>query len=127
MRFFTDEYRCPAHAADVAAALSTLGRAAGNPRPAERRRSRGGQPCRSRATIFAEWMGLDPRLLSTGTMALSGTVRPGRVVLDSTLGGVLRSALPPLAETLRRHRRLNVPDELDRLGAAHRHVADRRG
>jgi transposase len=55
------------------------------------------------AKIFAEWMGFDPRGISTGTMALSGTIRPGRVVLDSTLAESYGLHCRPLSETLRRH------------------------
>jgi dTDP-4-dehydrorhamnose reductase len=102
MRFFTDEYRCPAHAADVSAALSTL---------AAWPEIRGplnvaGPEAVSRADlakIFAEWMGFDPRGINTGTMALSGTIRPGRVVLDSTLAESYGLHCRPLSETLRRH------------------------
>jgi len=102
MRFFTDEYRCPAHAADVGAALSTL---------AARPEIRGplnvaGPEAVSRAELaetFARWMGFDPRGLSTGTMALSGTIRPGRVVLDTTLASTYGIECRPLSETLGRH------------------------
>jgi dTDP-4-dehydrorhamnose reductase len=102
MRFFTDQYRCPAHAADVAAALSSL---------AARPEIRGplnvaGPEVVSRAElaeIFAEWMGLDPRCLNTGSMALSGTIRPSRVVLDTTLAASYGLQCRALSETLRRH------------------------
>jgi dTDP-4-dehydrorhamnose reductase len=102
MRFFTDEYRCPAHAADVAAALSAL---------AARPEIRGplniaGPEAVSRAELaatFATWMGLDPRLLDTTTMGLSGTIRPSRVVLDMTLAASYGLLCRSLAETLRRH------------------------
>ena len=102
MRFFTDEYRCPAHAADVGAALSTL---------AAEPEIRGplnvaGPEAVSRAELaetFARWMGFDPRALSTGTMALSGTIRPGRVVLDTTLASSYGIECRPLSETLGRH------------------------
>jgi dTDP-4-dehydrorhamnose reductase len=97
--FFTDEYRCPAHAADVAAALSTL---------AARPDIRGplnvaGPEAISRAELaatFARWMGLDPRLLNTTTVALAGMVRPGRVVLDSTLAATYDVRCRSLAEAL---------------------------
>jgi len=102
MRFYTDEYRCPAHAADVAAALSSL---------AAEPEIRGplnvaGPEAVSRAELaetFARWMGFDPRGLSTGTMALSGTIRPGRVVLDTTLASSYGIECRPLSETLGRH------------------------
>jgi dTDP-4-dehydrorhamnose reductase len=102
MRFFTDEYRCPAHAADVGAALSVL---------ASRPEIRGplnvaGPEAISRAelaAVFARWMGFDPRALTTGTMALSGTIRPAHVVLDSTLAATYGIQCRPLSETLRQH------------------------
>jgi dTDP-4-dehydrorhamnose reductase len=103
MRFYTDEYRCPAHAADVSAALSALAtwpeirgplNVAG-PEPISRA---------DLAAVFATWMGLDPRLLDTGAMALSGTIRPTCVVLDSTLAASSYGLhCRSLAETLRRH------------------------
>ena len=73
MKFFTDEFRCPAHAADVAAALSAL---------AWRPEIRGplniaGPDAVSRAELaatFARWMRLDPRLLKTTT---AGSRRDG--------------------------------------------------
>jgi dTDP-4-dehydrorhamnose reductase len=102
MKFFTDEYRCPAHAADVGAALSWL---------AARPEIRGplnvaGPEAVSRAELaaaFARWMGFDPRALSTGTMSLSGTIRPARVVLDTTLAATYGISCRPLSETLRHH------------------------
>ena len=102
MRFFTDEFRCPAHAADVGAALSWL---------AARPEIRGpmnvaGPEAVSRADLaatFARWMGFDPRALSTGTSALAGAVRPTRVVLDTTLAVKHGLACRPLSETLRQH------------------------
>ena len=102
MRFFTDEYRCPAHAADVGAALSSL---------AARPDIRGplnvaGPEALSRAElagVFAQWMGFDPRALSTGSQALSGTIRPTHVVLDTTLAESLGFHCRPLSETLRQH------------------------
>ncbi len=101
MRFFTDEYRCPAHAADVAAALSSL---------ATRPEIRGplnvaGPEAISRAELaamFALWMGFDPRAISTGSLALAGTIRPTRVVLDTTLAAAHGLHCRPLSETLRR-------------------------
>jgi dTDP-4-dehydrorhamnose reductase len=102
MRFFTDEYRCPAHAIDVAAALSSL---------AARPDIRGplniaGPEAISRADLaetFARWMGLDPRFLSTGSQALAGTIRPARVVLDTTLAASYGLSCRAMSETLRQH------------------------
>jgi dTDP-4-dehydrorhamnose reductase len=102
MRFFTDEYRCPAHAHDVGAALSWL---------AAEPEIRGplnvaGPEAISRADLavtFARWMGFDPRALSIGTSALSGTIRPAHVVLDTTLAAKYGLQCRPLSETLRQH------------------------
>jgi dTDP-4-dehydrorhamnose reductase len=100
IRFFTDEYRCPAHASDVAAAISAL---------ALRPEIRGplnvaGPEAVSRsdlAAMFARWMGFDPRALTTGSLALAGTIRPTRVVLDSTLAESYGLTCRSLSETLR--------------------------
>lgn len=102
MRFFTDEFRCPAHASDVAAAISSL---------AAWPEIRGplnvaGPEAISRADLaaqFARWMGLDPRALSTGSLALAGTIRPTRVVLDTSLAASYGLHCRPLSETLRHH------------------------
>jgi dTDP-4-dehydrorhamnose reductase len=102
MTFFTDEYRCPAHAADVGAALSSL---------ASRPDIRGalnvaGPDAVSRAdlaAIFARWMGLDARYLTTGTLALAGTPRPAHVVLDTTLAASYGLRCRSLAEALHLH------------------------
>ena len=97
--FFTDEYRCPAHAADVAAALSTL---AGRP-DIRGPLNVAGPDAVSRAelaTTFANWMGLDPRLLKTTTVGGAGMVRPERVVLDSTLAATYGLHCRGLAEAL---------------------------
>jgi len=101
MTFFTDEYRCPAHAADVARALSWL---------ASRPEFRGpfnvaGPEAVSRAQMavtFAMWMGLDPSRLKTGSSALSGSVRPANVVLDTTLAESHGLRCRTMAEALRR-------------------------
>ena len=99
MTFFTDEFRCPAHAADVAAALSALAAEAD---------IRGvlnvaGPDAVSRAEMaaaFARWMGLDPLALNTGTSAVSGMIRPGMVVLDCTLAEKYGLRCRSLAEAL---------------------------
>ncbi len=102
MRFFTDEFRCPAHAADVGRALSNL---------AAWPEIRGplnvaGPEAISRADLaatFARWMGYDPRAITTGSLALAGTIRPGRVVLDTTVAASYGLGCRPLSETLRQH------------------------
>jgi dTDP-4-dehydrorhamnose reductase len=100
IRFFTDEYRCPAHATDVAAAISSLAAMPDIRGPL----NVAGPETVSRAelaAIFARWMGLDPRFLSTGSLALAGTIRPTRVVLDSSLAESYGLRCRTLAETLR--------------------------
>jgi dTDP-4-dehydrorhamnose reductase len=99
MTFFTDEFRCPAYAGDVAAALSSLAAApdirgllnVAGPEPVSRA---------DLAVTFARWMGLDPKLLDTGLLALAGTVRPERVVLDSSLAAKYGLRCRSLAEAL---------------------------
>ncbi|HEX2784835.1 MAG TPA: sugar nucleotide-binding protein [Ilumatobacteraceae bacterium] len=84
MKFFTDEFRCPAHAADVAAALSALARQPEIRGPL----NVAGPEAVSRAELaatFARWMRLDPRFLKTTTAGFAGMVRPARVVLDCSL------------------------------------------
>lgn len=99
MTFFTDEYRCPAHAADVAAAVSTL---AGRPEingPLHV----AGPDAVSRAELaaaFARWMGLHPAQLRTATLEESGVIRPARVVLDSSLAASLGMRCRGIAEAL---------------------------
>jgi len=81
--FFTDEVRCPAHVEDVASAVSRL---------AAMREISGplhvaGPDAVSRAEFAirtARLLGLNTSLVRTATMAESGLVRPGRVVLDSS-------------------------------------------
>ncbi|MDO8361493.1 MAG: sugar nucleotide-binding protein [Actinomycetota bacterium] len=83
-RFFTDEYRCPAHAADVATAIVAL---------ADRPDVKGplhvaGPQALSRADLaraFAAWMGYDPARVPVSSLSDSGLQRPGVVVLDCTL------------------------------------------
>jgi len=84
MTFFIDEFRAPAHAADVAAAISTL---------AADRDSGGvlhvaGPDRLSRlelAQAMAAHLGYGRVTLATSTIAESGMTRPGDVVLDSSL------------------------------------------
>ena len=99
MTFFTDEFRCPAHAADVAAAVSSL---AGSP-DIRGLLNVAGPEAVSRADLavtFARWMGLDPHLLDTGLLALAGVARPDRVVLDSSLAAKYGLHCRGLAEAL---------------------------
>jgi dTDP-4-dehydrorhamnose reductase len=81
MTFFTDEVRCPTHAADVAAAIVAL---AARPDVAGPLHLAGPRPM-SRAEfaeINAAWLGLPPAAIRTSTIEESGQTRPGHVVLD---------------------------------------------
>ncbi len=100
-RFFTDEYRCPAHAADVATAIVAL---------ADRPDITGplhitGPELMSRADIartFAGWMGHDVAQVPTTSLAESGLTRPGMVALDCTWAAQLGLQCRPMAEALAR-------------------------
>lgn len=100
MRFFTDEVRCPVHAADLAAAVAEL---------ADRRDITGplhvaGPDALSRADIaarLARWMGHDPSGLPSTSLAANGLVRPGHVVLDCSRAVDLGLACRSMDETLR--------------------------
>jgi dTDP-4-dehydrorhamnose reductase len=82
MTFFTDEVRCPAHAADVAAILSAAATTElTGPLHV------GGPPV-SRADFaahVARWLGLSAAALHVGSLADSGMIRPGHLVLDTSL------------------------------------------
>jgi len=99
MRFFVDEFRCPAHAYDVAVAIATL---AGRPE------IRGvvhvaGPEAISRADLarrFAAWLGLDPAQVPTATIGQSGMARAARVVLDTSLASSLGIGCRPVAAAL---------------------------
>lgn len=100
-KFFTDEYRCPAHAGDVAAAIVAL---------ADRPEITGvlhvaGPEAVSRADIaraFAGFMGHDPARVPTSSLAESGLDRPGVVALDSSRAASLGLRSRSLGEALRR-------------------------
>ncbi len=82
MTFFTDEYRSPVHAADVAAAVADLAGRTDIIGPL----NVAGPDAVSRADFAratAQWMGLDPNRLRTSTIAEAGLVRPARIVLDT--------------------------------------------
>lgn len=99
MSFFTDEFRCPAHATDVAAALSSL---AGRP-DIQGPLNVAGPECVSRAQLaetFARWMGFDTRMVRTTTLAMAGMVRPTYVELDTTLAASYGLRCRSLAEAL---------------------------
>ncbi|MBG7604576.1 MAG: sugar nucleotide-binding protein [Actinobacteria bacterium] len=82
MTFFTDEYRCPAHVTDVAAALVAL---AGIPDRTGPIHIAGPERI-SRADFArrtARWLGLRADDLMTSTIAEAGLTRPANVVLDT--------------------------------------------
>jgi dTDP-4-dehydrorhamnose reductase len=98
--FFTDEYRCPAHAGDVAAAIGVLASMPLVSGPLHI----AGPEIVSRAELaatFARWLGLNPNLLRTTSLAAAGLHRPARVVLDSSKAAALGLRCRPLAEALR--------------------------
>jgi dTDP-4-dehydrorhamnose reductase len=100
MTFFTDEFRCPLHAADLARAISGL---------AEQPDVSGilhiaGPEVLSRAELartFARWYGYDPDDVRTSSVADYPTVRSGRVVLDSSLAWSLGIRPRRIADALR--------------------------
>ena len=100
MRFFTDEFRCPAHADDVARAIVAL---------ADRTDITGvlhvaGPQAISRAElagIFAARIGGDPGQLPRCTSRDSGLDRPTKVVLDSSAAASLGIHCRPIEEALR--------------------------
>lgn len=83
MTFFTDEYRSPVHAADVANAVADLAAQPEITGPL----NVAGPEVLSRsdfARATATWMGLNPSRLLTGTIAEAGLTRPARIALDSS-------------------------------------------
>lgn len=88
MTFFTDEFRCPAHADDVAAAICDV---AGRPDITGPLHVAGPEAL-SRAEFAqrtARWLGGDPDTLQTGTIAESGQSRVARVALDTAKAAAL--------------------------------------
>lgn len=99
-QFFTDEYRCPAHAADVAAALVAL---SDMPDITGVLHVAGPQAV-SRAQLaqaFAVWMGRDPTAVPTASLAETGADRPGTVALDTSAATALGLGCRSLDEALR--------------------------
>ncbi len=97
MTFFTDEYRNPVHADDLAAAIAELAGRDDVTGPL----NVAGPDAISRAEFAratARWMGLDPNRLRTGTIAEAGLVRPGRIVLDTTKAASLGIRCRPVTE-----------------------------
>ncbi|MCU1391966.1 MAG: hypothetical protein JWM34_394 [Ilumatobacteraceae bacterium] len=100
MAFFTDEFRCPAHAADVAAALARLASMPEVSGPLHV----GGPEVLSRADLaiaIARWLGMNPNLLHTTTIAGSGLDRPARIALDSSTAARLGFTVRRVADALR--------------------------
>jgi dTDP-4-dehydrorhamnose reductase len=96
--FFTDEFRCPTYAGDVAAAIVLL---AGRPEITGPLHVAGPQAL-SRyelARRFAEWMGYDPDAVRAGTAA--GSNRPAHVVLDCALAASIGIRCRPIDAVLR--------------------------
>jgi dTDP-4-dehydrorhamnose reductase len=100
MTFFTDEFRCPLHAEDLARAISKI---------AADRSIRGvlhvaGPERVSRvdfARALAGHLGIAHPRLPTSTIADSGQIRPGNVVLDCTTAAGLGITCRGLGETLK--------------------------
>lgn len=81
--FFTDEYRCPAHAADIAAGVAAVASMPEIVGPIHI----AGPEAISRADFarsIARWLGTNPDRLRTSSLAASGLDRPARLVLDCT-------------------------------------------
>ncbi|MFT7395142.1 MAG: dTDP-4-dehydrorhamnose reductase, partial [Candidatus Azotimanducaceae bacterium] len=88
MTFFTDEYRCPVHAADVANAIAELATRPDVIGPL----NVAGPDVLSRsdfARATATWMGQDPNRLPTSTIAEAGVDRPARIALDTSMAAAL--------------------------------------
>ncbi len=97
--FFTDEFRCPAHAADVAAVCASLAAMPEIVGPLHV----AGPEALSRADFavaIARNLGIDPAGLSTSTLAASGLDRPGCVMLDSSHAASLGFRCRPVSEAL---------------------------
>lgn len=101
MTFFSDEVRCPTHAGDVAAAIVSL---ADRPDVTGPLHLTGPRPM-SRAElaeVTAAWLGLAPAAIRTSTIAESGTVRPGHIVLDCSRAAALGLSCRDPLEALQR-------------------------
>lgn len=99
MTFFTDESRCPAHAGDVAAAICRL---------ADRQDVMGvlhltGPQALTRAQFaiaISRNLGLDEGRLQFSSLAETGLVRPGVLILDTSKAQSLGFRLRTVAEAL---------------------------
>ena len=93
--FFTDEYRCPSHAADIAAAVVQIVAMPEFTGPI----NVAGPEAVSRfelAVHIARWLGMNPNLLRSSTLAASGLDRPARVVLNCALANQRGITVRPL-------------------------------
>jgi dTDP-4-dehydrorhamnose reductase len=93
--FFTDEYRCPSHAADIATAVARIAAMPDIIGPIHV----AGPEAISRSDLaahIARWLGMNPNLVRTSTLAASGLDRPARVVLDCTLANERGLTVRPL-------------------------------
>lgn len=99
MSFFTDEYRCPAHAADVAAAIGVLAMRPDVVGPLHV----AGPEVVSRADLaraVAVSLGGNPALLPTSSVTDFATARSARIVLDCSRAAALGIRCRPLAEAM---------------------------
>ncbi len=99
MTFFTDEVRCPAHADDVAHAISQLAES----RPPPQLVHVAGPEGVSRSDLAAAMcrhLGLAHSNLATSTITESGLVRPSVIVLDTSLAAEHGITCRPVAATL---------------------------
>jgi dTDP-4-dehydrorhamnose reductase len=100
MTYFTDEYRCPVHATDVAEAVLRLAELPEVDGPLHI----AGPQALSRADLaaaFARHQGLDESQLVTSTLAENGLQRPARVVLDSSAAAHIGITCRSVEEALR--------------------------
>jgi dTDP-4-dehydrorhamnose reductase len=100
MTFFTDEFRCPVHAADVSMAISKVAadRSISGPLHVA------GPERVSRlelAQALARHLGVAHPRLPTSTITESGHIRPGNIVLDCSRAARAGIACRSLAEALR--------------------------
>ena len=98
--FFTDEFRCPSHAADIATAVARLATMPEVNGPIHI----AGPQVLSRADLavaVANWLGMNPNRLRTDTLAGSGMTRPARIVLDCSTATGLGLHVRPIGEALR--------------------------
>lgn len=97
--FFTDEYRCPVHAGDLADAIALL---AGRPEVSGPLHVSGPERV-SRAQLaelMARHLGFSAARLPTGTIAESGLTRPANVVLDVSAAADLGITCRPVSTVL---------------------------